>query len=40
MMRASIQEARIVPPTSQNQKMIESDLRHFVEATSTSATPT
>ena len=25
-----IQSARIVPPTSQNQKMIEEDLRHFV----------
>lgn len=28
----TIQEARIVPPTAQNQKTIESDLRHFVEA--------
>lgn len=26
-----IQDAKIVPPTSQNQKTIESDLRHFVE---------
>ena len=26
-----IQAAKIVPPTSQNQKTIESDLRHFVE---------
>jgi coenzyme F420-reducing hydrogenase alpha subunit len=26
-----IQEAKIVPPTSQNQKTIESDLRHYVE---------
>jgi coenzyme F420-reducing hydrogenase alpha subunit len=26
-----IQDARIVPPTSQNQKVIESDLSHFVE---------
>ncbi len=25
-----IQEAKIVPPTSQNQKTIESDLKHFV----------
>ncbi|MBI3596426.1 MAG: Ni/Fe hydrogenase subunit alpha [Nitrospirae bacterium] len=27
-----IQEAKIVPPTSQNQKMIEDDLRRFVQA--------
>lgn len=27
-----ITDARIVPPTSQNQKSIENDLRHFVEA--------
>jgi coenzyme F420-reducing hydrogenase alpha subunit len=27
-----IQEAKIVPPTSQNQKMIEEDLRRFVQA--------
>lgn len=27
-----IQNAQIVPPTSQNQKTIENDLRHFVEA--------
>ena len=26
-----VQAAKIVPPTSQNQKIIESDLRHFVE---------
>jgi coenzyme F420-reducing hydrogenase alpha subunit len=26
-----IREARIIPPTSQNQKMIENDLRHYVE---------
>jgi sulfhydrogenase subunit alpha len=26
-----IQDAKIVPPTSQNQKIIENDLRHFVE---------
>jgi sulfhydrogenase subunit alpha len=28
----TIQDARIVPPTAQNQKTIESDLRHFVAA--------
>jgi coenzyme F420-reducing hydrogenase alpha subunit len=27
-----VQDARIIPPTSQNQKVIESDLRHFVAA--------
>jgi coenzyme F420-reducing hydrogenase alpha subunit len=27
-----IEEAKIVPPTSQNQKMIEDDLRRFVQA--------
>ena len=26
-----IQDAKIVPPTSQNQKIIESDLQHFVQ---------
>ena len=26
-----IQDAKIVPPTSQNQKVIEIDLRHYVE---------
>ncbi len=26
-----VQDARIVPPTSQNQKVMESDMRHFVE---------
>ncbi len=25
-----VQEAKIVPPTSQNQKTIENDLRHFI----------
>lgn len=29
--RGAILEAKIVPPTSQNQKIIEQDLRHFVE---------
>jgi len=29
--RGTIQEAKIVPPTSQNQKMIETDLREFVQ---------
>ena len=28
--KGMIRDARIVPPTSQNQKMIEEDLRHFV----------
>ena len=28
--RGIIQDAKIVPPTSQNQKIIESDLLHFV----------
>jgi coenzyme F420-reducing hydrogenase alpha subunit len=27
----TIQDARIVPPTSQNQKMIENDLLHFTK---------
>jgi len=30
--RGVIQEAKIVPPTSQNQKVIENDLRQFVQA--------
>jgi coenzyme F420-reducing hydrogenase alpha subunit len=29
--RGNILDARIVPPTAQNQRVIESDLRHFVE---------
>jgi sulfhydrogenase subunit alpha len=29
--RGAILEAKIVPPTAQNQKIIEQDLRHFVE---------
>ena len=29
--RGAILEAKIVPPTSQNQKIIEQDLRQFVE---------
>ena len=28
--QGTIRDAKIVPPTSQNQKMIENDLRHYV----------
>ena len=31
--RRAILDAKIVPPTSQNQKTIEQDLRHFVAQT-------
>jgi coenzyme F420-reducing hydrogenase alpha subunit len=37
--RGSVLEARIVPPTSQNQKMIETDLRAFAQAHADLAEP-